>query len=74
MQAACFYVFLVTQSSELCEVVLVVPCIEVSCYVYFNFSAIYAWPLPEATFGSGVGFHFGVKAWAEMGIRCVKGI
>ena len=50
MQAACSYVFLVTQSSELCEVVLVIPCIGVSCYVYFNFSAIYAWPLPEATF------------------------
>ena len=50
MQAACSYVLLVTQSSELCEVVLVIPCIGVSYYVYFNFSAIYAWPLPEATF------------------------
>ena len=23
--------------------------------------------------GSGVGFSFGVKAWTEMEIRCVKG-
>ena len=29
---------------------------------------------PLAKAGSGVGFSFGVKAWTEMEIRCVKGM